>query len=64
MKVAFGLDLKIDHAVARDLIEHVVEEPDAGSEPGFATAVEIETNLDLGFKGITGDLGLAHGMAV
>jgi hypothetical protein len=35
MQVAIGLDLEVDQAVAGHLVEHVVEEPDAGGQPGI-----------------------------
>lgn len=60
MQVAFRLDLQIHHAVARDLVQHVVEEGHAGSQLGLACAVEVEANRDLGFERISGDFGLPH----
>ena len=42
VQVALGLDLEIDQAVAGDLLEHVVEEADAGGELGGAGAVEVD----------------------
>ena len=64
MQIPFGLDLEIDHSVARNLVEHVVEESNPGCKPGFAATVKIEPNLDLRFEGIASDLGLAHGRTV
>ena len=42
VQVALGLDLEVDHAVPRDLVEHVVEERHAGGELGPAGAVEVD----------------------
>src|SRR5258708_20695107 len=64
MKIALGLDFKINHTVTRNLVEHVVEESNPGCKPGFAATIQIEANLDLRFEGIAGDLGLAHGRTV
>jgi division protein CdvB (Snf7/Vps24/ESCRT-III family) len=61
VQVALGLDRQVDHAVARDLVQHVVEEADAGGELGNAAAVEIEDDADLRFQGVARDVGLPHG---
>ena len=53
-----AVDFQIEHAVARDLVEHVVEKRHAGGELGLAAAVEIERYADLRFVGIAGDLRL------
>ena len=42
VQVALGVDVEVEHAVARDLVEHVVEERHAGGELGAAAAVEID----------------------
>ena len=62
VQVALGLDIQIDQAVARDLVEHVIEKRHAGRELGYARAVEIETDRDPGFEGIASDLCGAHGV--
>ena len=49
--------VEVDQAVARDLVEHVVEETDAGGELGRAAAVEVEPHADLGFLGVARDFG-------
>ena len=64
VQVALGLHLQIDQAVAGDLVQHVVEEGNAGIELGTAGAVQIETDRDLGFEGISGNFGLPHGSTV
>jgi len=62
MQIALGRDLEIEHAVARDLVEHVVEERHAGGQRRFSAAVKIEGNADLRFVGIARDLRLSgHG---
>ena len=62
VQIALGLDVQIDQAVARDLVEHVVEKRHAGGKPGYALAIEIETDRDPGFEGIASDLCGAHGV--
>ena len=42
VQVALGLDVEIEHAVARDLVEHVIEKRHAGREPRAAAAVEVD----------------------
>jgi hypothetical protein len=38
--------------MTRDLVEHVIEESDAGGELPHAGAVEVEANANLRFSGI------------
>jgi hypothetical protein len=50
VQVALGLDLEVDQAVAGDLLEHVVEEADAGGElrapvPSRSTLTRIFVSL-------------------
>ena len=52
VQVALGLDLEVDHAVARHLVEHVLEERQAGGELRHALAVQVEPDADLRFLGV------------
>src|SRR5206468_3450542 len=61
VQVALGLDVEIDEAVARQQVEHVVEEADAGGELGIAGAVQVEAKRDLGLGGVACDLSGAWG---
>jgi hypothetical protein len=61
VQVAHRVDVQIDQAVTGDLIEHVIEETNAGMQLGRAGAVEIDSNSDLGFSGVASDLGNAIG---
>ena len=61
MEVALGADGEIDHAVARDLVQHVVEERHAGGEVGAAAAVEVDLDGDLGLGRLALDPGGAAG---
>ena len=54
------LDLEIDHAVTGDLIEHVIEETDAGGELGPAATVKIETTRIRVSRVLRGNFGLPH----
>ena len=47
--------------MARDLIEHVIEERDAGRDLGAAAAVEVHCDDDRRFLGGTLDAGTAPG---
>ena len=60
VQVALGLDREVDQAVAGDLVEHVVEEADAGGDLGRAGAVEVDVDLDRGLLGLALDRGAAH----
>ena len=51
VQVALGLDRDVDARVARQQIEHVVEEADAGRDVRDALAVEIDRDLDVGLLG-------------
>jgi hypothetical protein len=60
MQVARGLDIEVDQAMAGNLVEHVIEEGDAGGEASPAAAIEIQTNGDPGFERIPGNFCLPH----
>jgi hypothetical protein len=61
VQIALGLDVEVDQAMAGNLVEHVVEETDAGRELGGAGAVDVQAHPDLGFVGFAGDIGGAVG---
>ena len=52
--VALRLDGEVDHAVARDLVEHVVEEADTGRHLGLAGTIEIDGNGNIRLLGACG----------
>jgi hypothetical protein len=49
IQIADSLELQIKAAVSRHKFEHVVEKTDAGRNPSFATAVQIQLQAHLGF---------------
>ena len=57
VEVAFGGDGEIERTVARDEIEHVIEEANAGGDFGFAAAVEREAEANVCFGGDAVDGG-------
>ena len=62
VQVALGLERDVDQGVAGELLQHVVEEADAGRDVIGAGAVEIDGGLDLGLLGGALDGGLPlHG---
>jgi len=63
VQVAHGVDVQIDQAMAGDLIQHVVEETDAGVQLGGTRAIQIDAHGDLGFGGVACDLGHTVGAA-
>ena len=60
MQIALGGNADIDERVARELVEHMVEEADAGGDLGRAGAVEVELDRDLRLVGLAGHRPLAH----
>src|SRR5947209_6449560 len=57
VQVTDGVDVQVDQRVPGDLVQHVVEEADAGLELGDAGAVEVDAHPDLGFLGVALDGG-------
>ena len=49
------MHLQIDEPVARDLVEHVIEERHATGEISLAGAVEVDGHLDLRFERVETD---------
>jgi len=60
VQIALGFDLQIHHAMARDLIEHVIEEGHAGIQLLLTAAIQIDLHADLRFQRVAGDFCLAH----
>src|SRR4051812_351982 len=60
LQVSGGDDIQVQHAVARDLIQHVVEKPDTGLERRLAGAVQIDLDTDLRLQRVACYLGLSH----
>ena len=60
--VALGANRHIDQRMARELVEHVVEEADAGQNVRLARTVEIDLDLDRGLVGLARNGALAHGL--
>jgi len=48
VQVALGLDGQVEQAVLGELVQHVVEEPDAGGDVRLAGAVEVYLDQDAG----------------
>src|SRR5690606_32975659 len=57
MRIPIAGDVQVDHAVARDLIHHVLKKGHASVKHALASAIKIEANADFSFEGITGNLG-------
>ncbi len=57
LQIAAGLHGEIEAAVARQQVEHVVEEPDAGVALALAVAVQRQRQVDVGLSGPAVDLG-------
>ena len=61
LQVALGVDLEVQAPVAREQVEHVVQEADAGLAAAGAAAVEPELERDVGLAGAALALGGAGG---
>ena len=59
VKVAAGLDLEVEAAMAGEALQHVVEEADAGGDRRAAGPVQVQAHPDLGLLGVAGDVGRA-----
>ena len=55
VQVALGANDEVDHAVPRELVQHVVQERDASGELGATVAVEVHLDRDLRFGGVALD---------
>lgn len=61
VQIAPRLDFNVHHAVAGNLIQHVIKKTDTGRQNRLARTIEVQANGNLGFKGIAGNFGLPHG---
>ena len=61
MQVALRRDVHVDKRVACELVEHVVEEADAGRDRTLARAIEGDGDGDRRFLGLARDGRGAHG---
>src|SRR5208282_3970938 len=59
--VARSANSEVDEGMTRELIEHVIEEADAGRDVGRARSVEVDADLDARLRGLAYDCALAHG---
>ncbi len=53
MQVAIGTYLQIDHRMAREAFQHMVQEADAGLDVGLARPIQVEGDGDLGLAGLS-----------
>eukprot|EP01137_Pigoraptor_chileana_P035163 Opistho-2@28780 len=64
MKVALHLHRDVDQRMARQLLDHMVEETDAGGHRIFARSVKIDGDRDIRFLGRALDGGGTHGAPI
>jgi len=55
VQVAFDVDIHVDEGMPGELVEHVIEEADAGRYPGLAGAVDIDGNGNRSLVGLARD---------
>jgi hypothetical protein len=59
--IALGPNFDVDKGMARQLIEHMIEETNAGCNIGKARPIEVEADLDACLIRLAYDCALAHG---
>src|SRR5690554_35083 len=64
MRIAIRAHVKIDHAVAYDLIQHMIEKRHPGGEVAFTAAIEVKFDGNASFKGIASNFCLTHDFPV
>ena len=57
VQITLRLDVEIDQAMARDLIEHMLEKGQTRMQIGLAGPIEVDRYRDLGLEGIAFDTG-------
>ena len=60
VQVALGLGGDVDARMARQQVQHMVEEADPGRDLRRAFAVEVDGDVDIGFLGRALDLARPH----
>src|SRR5208283_2117205 len=56
VEVALGFDFEIEETMARETIQHVIEEGNAGGDLAASAAVELERDLHRGLAGLAVDV--------
>lgn len=56
VQIALCLDGEVEASVARQTVEHVVEEPDSGADVSATRAVQVEDHLNLTLARLTSDM--------
>src|SRR5215210_1939092 len=64
VQIALGLDFEINEGMARQLLQHMVEEAHAGLDLEFSRTVEIKGDADARFGSGARQRGLAHVLGV
>jgi hypothetical protein len=59
--IALGSNFHVDKGMARQLIEHMIEETNPGCNIGKARPIEVEADLDARLIRLACDCALAHG---
>ena len=57
LQVSFYLDGQVDASVLADLFQHVVEESQSGMDVTGPVAIQVQTDIDIGFVGRTPHFG-------
>ena len=60
VQVALRMDVEVEQAVARDLVQHVVEETDTSVQPRLPGSVEVDAYGDLRLGRVARDFRVAR----
>jgi hypothetical protein len=61
MQIAIHLQRDVDQRVSRQLLDHMIEEADPGRDIIDTRPIEVDGDIDRGFRGLAADGGCAHG---
>src|SRR5690606_35425367 len=59
--VTVAVHFEVHHAVAGDLVHHVIQEGNAGGEADAASSIQVQFDADFGFESVALDAGDAFG---
>lgn len=62
LQITLGFDFKVDQAMTRHLIEHVIEKRYAGGELAQSAAIQVKADADLRLQRIANNFGVSHGV--
>jgi hypothetical protein len=52
VEITLGLDSDIEKTMAAEAVQHMIEKRHAGIDPGLTVAVQLQSDVDIGFLGL------------